>query len=147
MSMRWARGAIAAAVAGVSMAVAGCGGGDGLPREGISGKVTLDGKEIDGGNIQFLPTDPSGAGTGGGAVITGGQYRIDRDQGLVPGQYRVMIFAPDLPPGAASGAIPGEDSDKLAKERVPARYNSNSELKADVTKGGENTFDFDLKSS
>lgn len=36
----------------------GC-GGDGLPREPVSGSITVDGKPLKSGMVMFTPTDPS----------------------------------------------------------------------------------------
>jgi hypothetical protein len=126
---------------------AGCQSGDGLPRQRITGKVTLGGKAVDAGTIQFMPLNSSGNALGGGAMIKDGSYEIPRDQGLVAGTYRVNIFSPDVPAGTDAGASapPGESQDKPAKERVPERYNAKSTLKAQVTDDGQNVFNFDLE--
>ena len=147
MTMRRGRKAIHAAVVVLLMTVGGCAGGDGLPREPITGRVTLEGKPLDLGNIQFMAADPSGAITGGGATITEGRYEIDRGQGLVPGVYRVMIFAADAPSDVTVPAASDVQTDALTKPRVSERYNTKSDLQVEVIKGGENAFDFDMKSS
>jgi hypothetical protein len=33
----------------------------------------------------------------------------------------------------------------MMQERIPSRYNAQSELVAEVTEDGDNTFDFDLQ--
>jgi hypothetical protein len=135
------RGALAALVLGT--AAAGCGGGDGLPRQAVSGSVTLDGKPLAGGSIQFQPGPGSSAAVSGGAVIADGRFAIAREQGLVPGSYKVMIFshggaeaAPEAP-GPQTGPPP---------ERIPARYNASTTLTADVAQDKPNEFQFELKS-
>jgi hypothetical protein len=148
MNMRRGREAIGAIAACLLLTIGGCGGGDGLPREPIAGRVTLDGEPLDLGNIQFMAADPAaGPITGGGATITGGRYEIGREKGLIPGSYRVMIFASDAPGAAAGpGGTPAVQTDGLAKARVHERYNTKSDLKVEVIKGGENAFNFDMKS-
>jgi hypothetical protein len=126
---------------------AGCGGGDALPRERVSGKVTLDGRSLPAGSIQFLPEgggDATNPALSAGATINEGEYDIPRQSGLLPGKYMVTISA------AAGGAAPANGApgpaEALAKDVVPEKYNKNSTLTAEVKAGGENTFNFDLTS-
>ena len=74
-----------------SVIMAGCGGADDeLPRESISGTVTLNGEPLKAGSIQFQPTG-QGGGNAGSATITDGNYSIAKVEGLVPGKYLVLI--------------------------------------------------------
>ena len=132
----------------LSAHLAGCGdgGSDGLPREAISGTVTLDDQPLPDGVIQMLPISMKD-GIAGGAIIKDGKYAIERDKGLVPGQYRVVING-----GQAGGAAPPPDkppgtfkSPVVPKDPIPSRYNSESTLTADVKAGSSNSFVFDLK--
>jgi len=129
----------------------GCSGtGDNLPREAITGTVMLDGQPLAGGVIQFTaPREggtTGGAGDTGGSPISNGQFSIDREHGLVPGHYRVTINAS----GGAVAAKPAEpgrpNRKELPKELIPAKYNAESTLTADVKKGGPNDFKFELQS-
>jgi hypothetical protein len=124
---------------------AGCGGSDDLPRQAVSGTVIFDGKPLESGMIQFQPTS-AGEATAGGAAITSGRYAIPESEGLVPGKYLVMITGVLAPPAAAKAEMPG-DSRPIgpAREMIPAKYNAKTELAAEVTKGGPNRFEFDLK--
>jgi hypothetical protein len=128
----------------LAVPLAGCRGGDGLPRQEVSGKVSIDGQPLADGSIQFQP-DPTIpiAAVPGGAVIAAGAYRITREEGLVPGSYKVMIFshgdaaeAGAAAPGAQAGPPP---------EKIPARYNVSSTLSAVVSQEKPNVFDFALK--
>jgi hypothetical protein len=125
----------------------GCGGpADDLPRQAVSGTVTFKGKPLEAGMIQFQPIS-AGVATAGGAGIKDGKYAIDQSEGLVPGQYQVKITSNTAASGQpASGppAMPG-DAPPPPKEPIPAKYNSQSTLTANVTKEGPNTFPFDLK--
>jgi hypothetical protein len=139
--MTWAA-AVAVAVA-AAVAAVGCDrGGDGLPRESVSGKVTLDGRPLDRGEITFVPTGGDGPPVGG--EIQDGTYAIRRADGPVPGPHRVAIFSAK-PTGKK---IPDEaDPSILYDERaetIPDRYNARSDLAAEVKAGGGNTFDFEL---
>lgn len=133
-----------AAIAGLTVViVAGCGGGDPLQRQAISGTVTFKGQPLDKGTIEFLPADPQGKGMGG-ATIANGQFSLPAAQGLLPGRYRVQISSP------VGGAEPGPDeapgdSSKLAEERIPASWNTESKHEITVEKGGANKFDFKIE--
>src|SRR5262245_57469496 len=52
---------------------AGCAGGTTYPGATVSGTVTLDGKPIEEGTINFVPTTP-GQGQAASATIAGGKY-------------------------------------------------------------------------
>lgn len=124
------------------VAVAGCGGGDPLARQAVSGTVTFKGQPLDKGTITFLPADPQGKGMGG-ATITNGQFSLPAAQGLPPGRYRVQISSPTGGAEVTPGEAPGESS-KLAEERIPASWNTESKHEITVEKGGANKFDFHI---
>jgi hypothetical protein len=121
----------------------GCGGAtDDLPREPVYGSVTFEDKPVASGMIQFLPASPE-AGTQAGAKIENGSYSVPREGGPVPGKYQVVINASSGDAASPSGA-PGKAA-PVPKEIIPAKYNTRSELTAEVKKGGGNRFDFELK--
>jgi hypothetical protein len=126
--------------------LAGC-GEDELPREAVSGTVTLDGQPLKSGMIQFQPTS-AGEATAGGAAIVDGKYSVPKAQGLVPGKYQVMITGVTGPPEAPKEQLPGDAPRPVlpAKELIPDRYNAKTELTAQVNTGGPNTFPFELSS-
>ena len=132
--------------AALAVAMVGCEGGDGLPRQPVSGTVTLDGQPLDYGSIQFVNAGAELTMSCGG-LITDGRFAIPRDQGPIPGPYRVAIYAPDR-----GQQVPGSGSDQptapgsIPKDRVPPRYNQSTTLTAQVEKGDRNVFAFDLKS-
>jgi hypothetical protein len=130
--------------AALTMTLGGCSEkSDGLPRLAVSGTVTLDGQPLPKGLIQFLPSSQQEV-MSGGAVIEGGNYSIARNEGLLPGKYRVEITSsagsepppPGEPPGPAR---------VTAKDVIPEQYNLKSTLTAEVKAGGTNTFEFPLK--
>lgn len=151
--------AIAMLAMAMPIAAAGCGESDGLPRQRVSGSVTLDGDPLSGAWIEFRPAAP-GSVTAGGATIEGGRYEIPRDQGLMPGPYRVVITKAAPPEGAApapatvavkkaragKAAVAGPGPFGFARQLIPARYNVRSELNATVEEGKPNSFDFPLAS-
>jgi hypothetical protein len=154
-----------------ALALIGCGPDwvDDLPREAISGRVTVDGAPLARGTIAFRPT--ADLPTPAMVPVDGGSYSIPRAQGLVPGSYEVSILASedpvpaekfDDPPGLATRKqTEATDSIQRAKrfggasgktgaspnQRIPARYNTATTLSAEVKKGSSNSFDFVLTSA
>ena len=125
----------------------GCGESDKLPREAVSGSVSVEGKPLKSGLITFLPNE-SNTPTQGGAVVLEGKYTIPKNQGLVPGKYRIIITSPeDKPEVIVDKANNAPGMPPLpAKEVIPKQYNSESLLSAEVTAGGKNVFEFNLVS-
>jgi len=123
----------------------GCNSEDTLPREKVSGTVTLAGNPLDEGTISFMPTDPALPGTGASAPISNGSYEVSRDQGLVPGPYRVTVSKiGESSKKSTAKAQPGDGDAPATKELIPSKYNTATTLKADVVKDGKNVFDFPL---
>src|SRR4051794_10320669 len=58
-----------AAVAASLLGLGGCGGTDGLPRQAVSGTVTVDGKPLKAGLITFMPSGPDIPTQGGATVL------------------------------------------------------------------------------
>ncbi len=148
----------------------GCGSGSGFPKTyPVTGKVTLNGKAIDGAMVTFQLAE--GKENAIGTTDASGEFTLSMFQpsdGAIPGQYRVAIrklptselIAPanTPPPGQlASGEISdsyappaaseGNTKPKSAKSEVPEKYGNDqaSGLRATVTEAGPNRFEFDLK--
>lgn len=107
----------------------------------VEGNVTLDGKPLDGAEVQFEPSDsrPSVAFTdeNGHYVL---KFTGSRN-GATVGTHVVRILS-------ARGSSGGEGDGPLVKARpelLPAKYHDKSTLTADV-QSGNNTIDFDLQS-
>lgn len=120
----------------------GCGDG----RCPTSGEVTFDGKPVDEGTISLEPADGNGPATGG--KIVGGKYELVRAAAPMPGKKVVRISAVRKTgrkvPGDSLSA-PGTMVDEI-KRYVPDVYNSRSTLSCEIIAGGQNRFDFHLKS-
>jgi hypothetical protein len=109
----------------------GCGRSD-LPELGeVHGRVTLDGKPAAGAIISFCPEEGRPAVAN---VQSDGSYELTFVHGV-------------------KGAKVGPNSVSIAWSEIaeafapfPAKYSSDTQLTADV-KPGDNTFDFDLKST
>lgn len=147
MSCRhWRSGPCAVCVA-VMFAGQGCSGDD-LPRQPVSGFVTLDGHPLATGAITFCPDtleDPDFP-VMGAARIKGGYFSIPRVQGLVPGHYEVAIYS-----RREQEKKPG--SDKLSgnvrpvvEERIPAKYNAKSHLAIEINHNAIKEITFRLES-
>jgi hypothetical protein len=130
-----------------ALAPAGCGAGGGSARESVSGTVTFDGQPLQRGTIEFQPASQTEGALATGAV-TDGRFEIPRGEGPTPGNYGVAIYnAGDAPPPLAPGELPGPPkfNTKHRAADVPPRYNTQSELTAEVKAGGPNRYTFDLK--
>ncbi len=70
-------------------------------------------------------------------------------RGWFPGTYKVSISHAELKDVPAKGksntSIPSR-SKKLGPELIPAKYNTKSELKAEIKRGGVQDLKFDLQS-
>jgi hypothetical protein len=131
------------------LASSGCGAPeeDNRTREPISGTVSLDGQPLAKGTIQFQPASQA-EGVAAGGMIDDGRFNIPRDEGPVPGKYKVAI---DVREDSGTTLAPGETpgAPKFPKKKpvalIPPRYNAQTELTAEVKSGGPNTFTFELK--
>jgi hypothetical protein len=136
-----------AALAVLALSFTGCGeSGDGLPRQPVAGKVTLDGAPLRLGLISFTPAgQPEPVASG---VIQDGSYVLDRSAGPVAGPHRVSIWARETRPTGRKVRDPDSPRQTVAETRnaVPERYNLTSQLTAQVKAEGTNSFDFGLSS-
>lgn len=114
------------------LAAVGCGAGDG--KVPVTGVVTFDGSPMPDGYVTFTP---EGGGTPAAAPIAAGKFEF----AVKPGAHRVEIEASHFvgEKNPIMGLQPRE-------QYVPARYNSETTLRADVKAGDENAFTFDLTS-
>ncbi len=112
-------------------------------RKTITGKVTLAGQPLDKAMIKFEPLD--GQATSSGAAIVNGEYKLERQSGLLPGKYRVRITAGDgkTPASEDEAGAPGE-TNIVSMDRVPPEWNVRSEQQVEVKSSGENKFDFNI---
>ena len=114
------------------------------PRVPLDGTVTLNGRPLEKGYIHFSPL----AGTDGpsaGANIVDGKFTVPGHGGPFAGKFRVEITAADL----TGRKVPNRSGTAMVDEYVqalPARYNTESQLQADITAHGPNRFDFALSS-
>lgn len=117
----------------------------------VSGRVTLDGKPLAGASVVFQPVAVAGFDAGGfgssGKTDADGRYTLrvagptDRD-GAFLGKHRVSVTT------RTTESAPGSDEITPTKggEKVPAKYNTQTQLTFDVPASGTTTADFELKS-
>ncbi|MCR9294219.1 MAG: hypothetical protein NXI32_15980 [bacterium] len=139
--------AVAALAAAAIPILTGC--GDSRSGAAVSGRVTLDGRDLPQGMVRFVPIE----GTPGqklSAVVEAGRFHLDPEFGPAKGRYRIEIESTDM------GGLGMDDEDALLSFRnrrsgrmqtlrVPPTYNSRSTLTVDVGEGS-NEFRFELRS-
>jgi hypothetical protein len=112
--------------------LSGCGG-----TATVSGQVTVDGEPLKNGVISYVPADDSGAPAT--TAIQDGKYELQ----MVPGKKFVQISAPGAVRKVREYNAPDAPEIVITDERLPARYNSATDLVLEV-KAGINTKDWDL---
>ncbi|UUO05182.1 Ig-like domain-containing protein [Blastopirellula sp. J2-11] len=144
-------GRLAAALSVILLSLPGCSAPSDQPDLGqVSGTITLDGNPLSGIVVVFQPDNGRPAH---GRTDAEGKYEltyIRNTRGTKIGHNRVEI-APSEEADEPDDAEPDAESPqvkrrgKAGKPKIPTRYNTQSELEADVQPGA-NTFDFDLSS-
>ena len=131
-------------ILGWLLVLSGCGASsDNLPREAVSGSVTIEGQPLAKGTIQFAPTSDK-LPTTATAGINDGKYSIPRAEGLVPGTYKVAITSFDEVAETKSlHGLPGKVAPP-PKNLISKQFNTDSNLTAEVKGGETNTFDFEV---
>jgi hypothetical protein len=106
----------------------------------VTGKVTLDGKDLQTGTVVF---DPESGEPPAVMNILDGKY-----EGLAPvGKNRVRIAAIRKVSMKEKMGMDGPGYDQLVEENaLPPRYGDKSEIFREVTEAGPNEFNFDTKS-
>ena len=128
----------------VLLGTAGC-GGQPYPLAPVSGRVTLDSVPLADARVGFEPIrqgDQLDAGPGSYATTDAeGRYRLvslEGGEGAVVGRHRVWI--------RTYRGVEGPNGSIVTKtpERVPPRYNAQTELTFTVQPKGSDEADFDL---
>ncbi len=134
----------------IPLLLAGCAAADGYAELGlvnVTGEVTLDGSPLAGARVVF---ESEGGGGSEGVTDSAGKFRLLYDSehpGCTPGLKKVRITLASAneegadPDAAAGGSAEGAS----AIESIPAIYNRDSGLKAEVS-ATQREFKFGLKS-
>lgn len=127
------------ALALLAALLAGLGCQEGPNTARVTGKVKLDGKNVETGTVQFFSVDNSAPSAA--ASIKDGAYEAQ-----VPvGKVRAQISSPKVVGKRKMYNAPDSPVKDVMKESIPAKYNSQSQLTREV-KPGENSLDFELTS-
>jgi hypothetical protein len=132
--------------AAVAVLLTGC-GDEGYDLAPVSGVVTLDGKPLTTGVVQFQPLggDAANPGPGSAGVLDAeGRFELQtqtspRAEGAVIGTHQVRIYSRN-----AEGPPPSTDTDTGSVELVPAKYNFRTTLTYPVPPEGTDQANFDL---
>jgi hypothetical protein len=119
------------------LAILGC-GGSGL--SAVHGTVTLDGKPLERGRIEFEPAD--GKGPLAAADIVDGRYEAP----VMPGKKTVRITGGKVVGRHPFTEDPASPMVEDIKSLVPESYNARGTLECEVTRR-QATYDFELKST
>jgi hypothetical protein len=119
---------------GLAFLAGGCGQ---PPRAKVHGTVTLDGKPIKDGSIEFFPVD--GNGQTAGVAIRDGTYSVDASVG----EMKVSIRAVEVIGQRKAYDTPDSPMIEDVRNTIPARYNTQSELKKTLA-AGDNEVNFEL---
>lgn len=117
------------------VALVGCGRSD---LGTVTGTITLDGEPLADALVMFTPI--TGGRPAAGRTDSQGNYELVHDrnsQGAVFGEHVVEVSTGDE-------LANDDDTVTVIPEKIPAKYNLDSELRATI-EAGENVFDFDLK--
>lgn len=118
-----------------SIGLCGCGAGSTeAPRmHEVSGTVKFEGEPLESGAI--ILDSATGETIPVQGAINNGEFKFEAP----PGPKIVRITA-----SRETGEV-DQYGEKVAESFIPARYNSESEMKRDVLEGEENVFEFDLE--
>ncbi len=116
----------------------GCGSEEGPESITVTGQVTFDGTPVANGEIIFRAATVDVRSCGG--TITNGQYSFDAS----PGSKTVEITAMREVPGEMDTTSNPGESVPLTEMYIPEKYNSETNLTAEVTDAEGQTIDFEL---
>jgi hypothetical protein len=130
---------------GCTMVLAlGCGGGKKIVP--VSGTITMNDKPLVGATVTFLPIPDPGSVEAGdtsvGKTNEKGEYTLVSSKGkngAQVGKHRVSVSIQETKRGES------EERDRTV-EKLPKRYNADTELTFEVPSGGTDKADFPLKS-
>lgn len=114
------------------LSLQGCGGSGGPTTYTVTGSVTLGGSPIEEGSIVFDPADGQGTSAMGG--IKNGQFTAK----VPEGEKIIRISAV-----RTTNQI-DQYGEPVTESYIPAKYNTESEIRKTVSADGPNKFDLEL---
>jgi hypothetical protein len=139
MKLRW--NVLLVVVANCALFAVGCGKNDGPKTYVVKGTVTLDGQPLATGRINLVPTEGKGGSVGG--EIKNGKYEVR----IVNGPKTVEITSEKVT--GKQKAYPNDPASPefdIKEQIIPAKYNTNTELKVLVKDAGTTEENFTLVS-
>ncbi len=103
----------------------------------VTGTVTFDGAPVEDGRIQFRKAE--GDQKAFSTEIKAGAYKCETEAGAM----QVEITA-SRPSGKFDTSNPDDPPQPIGEMYIPAKYNSETTLTADVKDSGENVIPFEL---
>jgi hypothetical protein len=125
------------AALGLAVAAGGC---SDPTKARVQGKVTLDGQPLKNGTIEFFPLGKTGQSAAG--PIINGEYEVTKAS---VGEMRVKINGSEVVGQQKLYDTPDSPTVDQVNNPVPAKYNTNSQLKETLV-SGDNELNFELKS-
>ncbi|MCL4206152.1 MAG: hypothetical protein KJ000_27015 [Pirellulaceae bacterium] len=140
----------AAVVLLIAVLAAGCGSSDPRgPRMAVRGEVRLDGQPLSAGVILFHCGDGDDRLSAVG-YIEDGVFEIAAKDGPFAGTAAIEFQAKPIPQDQLEveleRAAKARKPPQLAVVPIPPQYGPQSELTVEVTRSGQNRFDFNLRS-
>jgi hypothetical protein len=133
---RWHRGLwLYALLAAPGVGAAGCTASSAGPAaQAVAGRVRVDGDPLKTGTIIFFPYDNGKTirTVSGSAIIENGRFTVPRSKGLVPARYRIAVFEgkdENVQADPKSGDLVAAVQ---AKDKLPARFNLETELEVEI---------------
>lgn len=111
-------------------------------RQSIQGTVTVDGQPLPAGSIRFIPTKGVD-GPSAGAEIVDGKFAVPKETGTFSGTFQVQVTA-RRPAQTLTRNPESGQMERGFEQYIPAKYNRQTELTAEVKPGEDNTFTFEL---
>jgi hypothetical protein len=122
--------------------ILGCSGGDPHNRQAVSGTVSINGKMIPYGNIEFSPMEQQK--TNLILDIRDGKFSAEKSKGISPGKYTIRIQGMDSAP-PPTGDTPGTSTGPQPKSIVPVKFGAESKEEVTIKAGEKNELKIDLK--
>ena len=122
------------------LCLVGCSEAESFERAAVDGTVTWNDAPLESGTIRFVPRRQT-RGPVVFAPIIDGAFQLPVEAGPVPGRHTVEVTAMRRQPRESPHAQPME----TAEQFIPARYNVDTVLEADI-EAGTNTLKFELQS-